>query len=141
MTQVDFYVLKDSSPAAGPLFACRLAEKAVKQGHSIFINTASDQQLRQMDDLLWSFRAGSFLPHSVYNAGAHQAEPVLLGCAAEPDGPSDVLLNLAADIPAFFSRFSRVVEVVSGDETQRAAARGRYGFYRDRGYTLNTHKI
>lgn len=141
MTQVDFYVLEDSSPAAGPLFACRLAEKVMKQGHHIFINTASEQQLRQMDDLLWSFRAGSFLPHSVYNAGAHQAEPVLLGCATEPDGPNDVLLNLAPDIPAFFSHFRRVVELVSGDETQRAAARVRYGFYRDRGYTLNTHKL
>ena len=94
-----------------------------------------------MDDLLWSFRAGSFLPHSVYNAGTHQAEPVLLGCETEPDGPNDVLLNLAPDIPAFFSRFRRVVELVSGDETQRAAARVRYGFYRDRGYTLHTHKL
>jgi DNA polymerase-3 subunit chi len=141
VTQVDFYVLEDSSPAAGPLFACRLTEKAVKQGHSIYINAESVQQLRQLDDLLWSFRAGSFLPHTVYDAGVSQAEPVLLGHATEPDGPDDVLINLALDIPAFFSRFKRVAELVSGDEAQRAAARERFGFYRDRGYTLNTHRI
>jgi DNA polymerase-3 subunit chi len=141
VTRVDFYILEDTSPGAGPLFACRLTEKAMKQGHCIYINTASDQQLRQLDDQLWSFRAGSFLPHTVYNPGATQAEPVLLGHATEPDGPDDVLVNLAPDVPLFFSRFKRVVELVCGDENQRAAARERYGFYRDRGYTLNTHRI
>ena len=32
MTQVDFYILKDSQPQARPMFACRLTEKAYKQG-------------------------------------------------------------------------------------------------------------
>lgn len=141
MTRVDFYVLEDTSPGAAPLFACRLTEKAMKQGHCIYINTASDQQLQQLDDLLWSFRAGSFLPHTVYNPGVNQVEPVLLGHATEPDGTDDVLVNLAPDVPLFFSRFKRVVELVSSDENQKAAARERYGFYRDRGYTLNTHRI
>ena len=65
----------------------------------------------------------------------------MLGHAVEPDGPSDVLVNLANDIPAFFSRFNRVAELVAGDDTQREAARARYRFYKDRGYTLNTHKL
>lgn len=141
MTQVDFYILKDNSPEARPLFTCRLAEKAYKQGHQVYINTESAPQLTQLDDLLWTFRAGSFLPHAVY-AGATDAEqPILLGHAVEPEGPVDVLVNLDSAVPPWFSRFDRVAELVGAGEDARAAARERYRFYQDRGYTLKTHKL
>jgi len=141
MTEVDFYVLKDQAPQAGVQFTCRLAERIFKEGHQVYINTASRQQLDQLDDLLWSFRPGSFLPHAVYSSEDAGATPILLGHAAEPDGPSDVLVNLAEDVPAFFSRFSRVTELVSGDAAQRDTARTRYRFYMDRGYTVRSHQL
>lgn len=141
MTQVDFYILQDSQPGVRPLFTCRLTEKAFKQGHQVYINAESSQQLKQLDDLLWTFRDGSFLPHAVYTAGAGDNLPVLLGHAVEPEGPSDVLVNLSSELPSFFSRFSRVAELVGGDAAQLDAARERYRFYKDRGYTLNTHNL
>ena len=67
--------------------------------------------------------------------------PILLGHATEPEGPSDVLVNLAEDIPAYFGRFSRVTELVSGNEVQRDAARARYRFYKDRGYPVRSHQL
>jgi len=137
MTQVDFYILKDNSPRAQALLTCRLSEK----GHQVFINTNSGEQLKQLDDMLWTFSAGSFLPHGSYEKNTDNTHPVLLGHAVEPEGPSDVLVNLSNDVPAFFSRFNRVAELVGGDETQRQAARERYRFYKDRGYTLNTPNL
>jgi len=141
MTQVDFYILQDSQPGARTLLTCRLSEKAFKQGHQVYINAASGQQLQQLDDMLWTFRDGSFLPHGLYNENAGSTHPVLLGHAVDPEGPSDVLVNLSSDVPLFFSRFARVAELVGGDEAQRESARKRYRFYKDRGYTLNTHKL
>jgi DNA polymerase-3 subunit chi len=141
MTEVDFYILKDKAPQAGMQFACRLAGKIFKDGHQVYINTTSGQQLKQLDDLLWTFSQGSFLPHAVCTSDEPEATPILLGHAIEPDGPSDVLVNLAEDIPAFFSRFSRVTELVSGDDTQREMARTRYKFYKDRGYTVRSHQL
>ena len=141
MTQVDFYILQDAQAGGRPLFTCRLTEKAFKQGRQVFINTGSSQLLQQLDELLWTFRDGSFLPHAVYAAGASDTPPILLGHAVEPDGPSDVLINLCSEVPSFFSRFSRVAELVGGDATQLDAARERYRFYKDRGYTLNTHNL
>lgn len=140
MTQVDFYILNDEAGTARALLACRLTEKAWKQGHRVYINTASPQQLAELDDLLWTFRAGSFIPHGVYTE-TDTEEPVALGHASEPDGHNDVLVNLSDEIPAYFSRFERVAELVGPDEQQRAAARERYRYYQDRGYTLNTHKL
>jgi len=141
MTRVDFYILRDTGDSARALFACRLTEKAVQQGHQVYINTESAVQLQQLDDLLWTFRAGSFLPHAVDDGQDHGASPVLLAHGREPQDSHDVLVNLSNDVPPFFSRFNRVAELVGGDETQRAGARNRYRFYKDRGYTLNTHEI
>ena len=54
---------------------------------------------------------------------------------------TDLLINLADEIPMFFSRFQRVVEVVSEDKQSRESGRNRFRFYRDRGYDLRTHQL
>ncbi|TFG79503.1 MAG: DNA polymerase III subunit chi [Chromatiales bacterium] len=141
MTQVDFYLLQDNEPEACSLLACRLTEKAYKKGHRVYIHAESGAQLRQLDELLWSFRAGSFLPHAVVQDRPAEPQPILLGNDSEPQGMDDVLVNLASEVPPFFSRFKRVAELVGGDEAARSAARERYRFYQQRGYTLNTHKL
>lgn len=140
MTQVDFYILGDSAPKACPLLTCKLAEKAWKQGHRVFINTGSAGQMAELDDLLWTFRAGSFIPHGVYTDSGND-DPVALGHDVEPAGHTDVLVNLSTEVPPFFSRFERVAELVDASEQSRAAARERYRYYQDRGYSLNTHKL
>jgi DNA polymerase-3 subunit chi len=141
MTRVDFYILKDTGDAACALFTCRLTEKAVQHGHQVYINAESAAQLLQLDDLLWTFRAGSFLPHAVDNGEDHGELPVLLAHDREPRNSHDVLVNLSNEVPPFFSRFNRVVELAGGNDAQRAEARNRYRYYKDRGYTLNTHEI
>ena len=141
MTRIDFYLLKDTAGDGQSLFTCRLAEKALLQGHQVFINTSSARQLQQLDDLLWTFRAGSFLPHAIYDGADTERLPVLLGYASEPADCNDVLVNLATDIPPYFCRFNRVAELVGGEEAQRSAARQRYRYYQDRGYTLKTHNL
>lgn len=141
MTQIDFYILNDTQPGALPLFTCRLAEKAYRQGHQVYIHTESERQLTQLDELLWTFRAGSFLPHAIHGVDTAGEQPILLGRNLEPEGPGDVLLNLAACVPGFFSSFNRVAELVGGDDGQLSAARERYRFYKDRGYHLNTHNL
>jgi DNA polymerase III subunit chi len=69
-------------------------------------------------------------------------EPVLIG-VNQPPGPGrwDVLVNLGADVPEFFSRYERVAEVVDANAVRREQSRERYRYYRDRGYKLNTHQV
>jgi len=141
MTRVDFYILRDTGASACALFACRLTEKAVKQGHQVYINAESAAQLLQLDDLLWTFRAGSFLPHVVDIGEDNGASPVLLAHDREPGNSHDVLVNLSNEVPPFFSRFNRVAELAGGNDAQRSEARNRYRYYKDRGYTLHTHQI
>lgn len=145
MTQIDFYVLGDSS-ANGEWFACKLADKAYHLQHSIYIHTADQSQAQHLDELLWTFNPGSFLPHTlnspdIHSQGLPSQVPILIGCAQQSTTYHDVLINLAAEIPAFFGQFERVAEIVWGDENMRNTARSRYKFYRDRGYTVNTHNL
>ncbi len=141
MTEVDFYLLKDDSAQGRAQFACRLAAKAYRLGNRIFIHTESADQTQQLDKLLWTFQQNSFVPHGVYRTGQDDPPPVQLAHDAEPDAGNQVLINLAADVPVFFSRFERVAELVNDNADVRRQGRKRYTFYQDRGYTLRTHEI
>ncbi len=101
MTRVDFYVLPNADPAQRPLLACKLAEKAYGQGLKVYIHTASASDTQQLDELLWTFRDGSFLPHAIHSAVNGEPPPILLGHDHEPTGHTDVLINLGTDIPTF----------------------------------------
>ena len=141
MTQVDFYILTDSSPTARELFACKLADKAFQLQHHIYVQAANQQQAENMDNLLWTFSQGSFLPHGLNSANYENTSPIVIGFPQQSTEFHDVLINLDENVPTFFSQFERVAEIVGGDEGMRNQARGRYKFYRDRGYALNTHNI
>ena len=144
MTQVDFYILDSDSDDARLRLACRIVDKANEADQHVFINAASDIDAQKLDELLWTFSQGSFIPHRIVREGADtvSAEPVIIGLNRSPLGERwDLMINLAADVPEFFSRYRRVAEVVDGNAARRAQSRERYRFYRDRGYTLNTHQV
>lgn len=141
MTRVDFYLLATADEAGCERFACRLAEKAFRTGHRIYLNGASRQQVERLDELLWTFRPGSFVPHRLADTGEEEL-PVLIGCSEQDPGEvADVLINLADDPPPFFSRFRRVAEIVNRSPEQRAKGRARYRYYQERGYPLAHHNI
>ena len=144
MTQVDFYILDSDSDDARLLLACKIVDKATQLDHHVYLHSTSDEEARKLDELLWTFAQGSFIPHLVVRSelAAPPLEPVLIG-VNRPPGPGrwDVLVNLAPEVPEFFSRYERVAEVVDANAARREQSRERYRFYRDRGYKLNTHQV
>jgi DNA polymerase-3 subunit chi len=141
MTRIDFYILEQRQQQARMRFACRLAEKAWQQGNRVYIHAQDAEQCRRLDELLWTFRAGSFVPHSLDDAPDADAAPIHIGHGNEPQHHDQVLINLAPEVPLFFSRFERVTELVDQDEQVRKQGRERFRFYRDRGYPLTDHTI
>jgi DNA polymerase-3 subunit chi len=67
--------------------------------------------------------------------------PVIISHDKESGEEKDVLINLAHDVPSFFSRFDRVAEFIDKDPQVITSGRERFRFYRDRGYPLNKHDI
>ena len=141
MTRVDFYILQPGAAGNRYTLACRLAEKAVQQQRRVLISVTSDEELRHMDRLLWTWREQSFIPHGILGMVDTALNPVLINTGPDPEEEHDVLINLRAEIPDYFSRFERVAECIDQDETQKAASRERYRFYRDHGYQLQSHEI
>ena len=139
MTRVDFYVFESGNEDSFSRFICRLTEKAWRKGNRIFMHCPNQQVASRFDDLLWTFRDTSFLPHAV--VPCEDEVPVSIGTSDAPPPGYDLLINLAESVPEFFSRFERVVETTGVSDTQRQQARDRYRFYQQRGYALETHKI
>ena len=49
-------------------------------------------------------------------------------------------MNLSSEVPPEFSRFTSVIEVVA-DDADKAAARQRFKFYKDRGYEIQSRDL
>lgn len=143
MTRVDFYVLPPGDARALHVWACRLAEKAYRAGHHVYLRAKDEMEARLLDDLLWSFRAGGFVPHLRLSAEpADEFTPVTLGTAGEtPPDDADVLINLGDDIPDWHGRFARIAELVSADPLSRQVSRNHFGHYKRQGYAPETHAL
>lgn len=139
-TRVDFYIIDATGDAVLEL-ACRIAEKAWLGGHRIFIRTASEGDALRLDDLLWTWKQDSFVPHGIHPGAGDDELPVLLGCGEGPPGEPDVLINLGEQVLPSPERFTRIAELVGGDEEARTAGRSRYRQYRELGFTLETHHL
>ena len=139
MTRVGFYVVQAADAGQRLHVAARLADKAFTQGHRIYINAVDKAQAQALDELLWSFRPASFLPHALN--GEALDDQIAIGWGQDPGDHNDLLINLQLDIPSFFSRFQRVAEVVTQDEDSLAALRKSWTFYKERGYRLEKHDL
>ena len=140
MTRVDFYILSDNTLTRDK-FACMLAGKALTQGLNIHIHTDSRESAEIMDDLLWTFRDISFIPHCLVDEDPQNKVPVNIGWNGALPGKDDALINLGTGIPEFAGSFARVMEIVVADKDSRELSRTRYRGYRDLGCELHTHEI
>jgi DNA polymerase-3 subunit chi len=142
VAKVDFYVLPGSGEIARQQFACRLAEKAYRLDNSVHIHVADRDSLQKIDDLMWTFRDGSFVPHEIIGTTpATPTAPVTIGCDESLRDNCDLLINLGESIPASAASFPRVAEVVTSDEDSKTLSRQRFVDYREQGHTLDTHKL
>ena len=143
MSQVDFYVLPEGGKREH--FACALIQKVWKQGNNIFINTRSETAATAFDDLLWTFKDTSFLPHCLVSDNDAENVPIVIGpCNTMGNQIPDhtpIMINLADRIPQESGKIERILEIVAGSESERQQARKRYAEYRDQGHVLNKHDI
>ncbi|HZF17582.1 MAG TPA: DNA polymerase III subunit chi [Steroidobacteraceae bacterium] len=141
MPRVDFYVLEGSEPRPRLVYACRLAEKAFLLEQRVSILTDSAEDAQQLDDLLWTFRDRSFVPHERQPAAGEPGTPVVIAFRGETPSHRDLLINLGSEVPPGVSEYARVAEIVDADAKRRSAGRERYRYYLDQGLKPDTHNI
>ncbi len=139
--RIDFYVLPDQKDNGRALLACRLADKAYSLGHTVYVLAGSEAQAAALDDLLWTFRQDSFIPHERYPLVGEESSPVLIGTVLPAEATAQVLINFAGRLPEGFERYERVVELVDQHPEVLAKSRERFRQYREQGCAPETHKL
>lgn len=134
MTRVDFFFnVPDKA-----MHVADLSSRAAGRGRRLMLYTSSQQAAEDLSQLMWSQPPTGFLPHCNATHTRAAETPVIIDWRSEHLPHDDILINLHEQHPPFFSRFRRLIEVVGLDEADKAAARERYRFYRDRGYEIQT---
>ena len=137
--QVDFYVLQDPSLSAEQL-TCRLALMAWEQGHRIMVLAQDKAQAERLDELMWEYPQGRFLPHA--RTRRPVPAPVMVGVMDDlDDDAGEVIINLTGDAVPQAERFRRLLELVPADDAQRQASRAKFREYRSRGLEPASHPI
>ena len=138
---ITFYVLADTDPAQRLHTACRLVEKAFRNKHQVFVRAASRAEAEQLDELLWTFRAESFIPHHLVGEGPTPPPPVRIGWDGIPAEARDLLINLHAEAAPEPGRFRRILEIVGGGDDLRAPARAHWKQYKQQGFAVQSHNL
>jgi DNA polymerase-3 subunit chi len=137
MTRIDFHF----NAPPGLIYPCRLARKIVRAGQRAVFHHPDVAWLQRFNDELWSFSPQEFIAHVMADDPVAAQTPIVLAAAARDDLDCSLLVNMGLEPPPFFSRFERLIELVSAEDSQRDAGRQRFRFYRERGYPIETHDL
>lgn len=93
-----------------------LVEKSLERGWKVVVETASDERAEVIDNLLWTYRDDSFLPHSRAGGDADAMQPVLI--TTRPHNPNAAQVRFFVDraVPQSGEGYQRIVFMFSGHD-------------------------
>jgi len=115
----------------------RLLTRVLEAGHKALVLADTDERVRHLNDRLWTFDPGSFLPHGMANDDYAAQQPILLTTdEANPSG-ADILVVVDGGVPQTIGQYSRCLDLFNGlSDAAVAAARQRWKTYREKGYDV-----
>lgn len=121
---------------------CELALEGHEKHLPAVLTAPDEAQARFLDDLLWTWRQESFVPH-LYWEGASEADRALVGrlsalittSGANPARFSRIILGAPAPA-ATLGGYEEIVDfVIDDDDEAKEAARRRFRDYRELGFS------
>lgn len=129
MTKISFYKVSGGVASAINL-AAKLTEKSIEEKCKVLWQVSDEKFVKHVDQVLWGYSHTSFLPHGI----GPLSGPVGISKESTPGIHHEVLMNFQKDIPAWFSRFERLIEFIYEDHTDIEIKRQHFRFFKDRGY-------
>jgi len=134
MTDIRFYhmITKRLEQALPELLA-----KAITVQPRIVVKAGSRERIEALDSLLWTYDAGSFLPHGYIRDGNEAEQPIWL--TTEDDNPNGAQMLVLADgaTSPHVKDYTLCCELFDGnDEDAVKAARARWSAYKAEGHEL-----
>ena len=118
--------------------ACEIAERNYLAGIPLQIITANQEQAARLDELLWSFKPDSFVPHGLLTGDRNEpSQPVVITDIQERLPQIKSLLMMDYCPVELVKRFSQAIHLVVIDNKERLeASRGYWTQLRDAGFTM-----
>ncbi|ABC23000.1 DNA polymerase III subunit chi [Rhodospirillum rubrum] len=135
MSRFDFYHLQRSTlEDALP----RLLARVRKGDQRAVVMAGSPERVDGLNSLLWTFDAGSWLPHGTARDGDGADQPVWLTIDEENPNGAEVLVLTDGVWPSDPARFARILLLFDGgDDSAVARARGHWKAMRENGHELH----
>ncbi|OIQ86327.1 DNA polymerase III subunit chi [mine drainage metagenome] len=137
MTRIDFYFNVEDKLHQ----VAQLAGQALSRQRRLLVFVPDAEAATQLEHALCTRMATDFLPCCRRDHALAAETPIVIDWQGVDFPHDDVLINLRLETPPFFSRFKGLVEIVGKDDGDRRDARGRFRFYRDRGYDIRSHDL
>jgi DNA polymerase III subunit chi len=115
---------------------CELAEHFQQQGARVYITVADENQGITLDQFMWHWKKGSFLPH-VYDNGAVECheEPVVIGTHERNPNSAGVLVMGHPCSIEFIRHFGQAIDFAELHDPELAEqSRARFALYRKAGF-------
>ncbi len=138
MAEVWFYHLQRA-----PLDAAlpNLVERTLGRGWRAVIRTSSEERLKHLNALLWTFSQNSFIPHGSKADGNADRQPVYLTTEDENPNSANVLFLVDGVEESDPSRFERCIMLFEGENEQRVSqARTYWTALKDKGVDVKYWK-
>lgn len=113
MSEILFYHL-ESQPLERVLPV--LLEKSLERGWKVVVETGSEERAEALDNLLWTYRDDSFLPHARAGGSEDALQPVLI--TTLPHNPNGAQVRFFVDraVPQSGEGYQRIVFMFSGHD-------------------------
>ncbi|MFC5068374.1 DNA polymerase III subunit chi [Flaviflagellibacter deserti] len=134
MTEVFFYHLQQQ-PLERVLPV--LLERCLERGWKVVVQAGSDERVRALDELLWTFSDESFLPHGTEAEGKPEMQPILLTASdINPNGAQVRVLVDGAEGPDLGAYIRAMVLFDGNDEDVVAGERLRWKALKAAGHEI-----
>lgn len=113
MAEILFYHL-ESQPLERVLPV--LLEKSLERGWNVVVEIASEERAALLDDMLWTYRDDSFLPHALAGGDTDHLQRILI--TTRPHNPNKAEVRFFVDraVPQSGEGYIRLVYMFSGHD-------------------------
>ena len=122
--------------------ACEIAERNYSQGRRLQIIAVDEKQAVRLDDLLWTFKPDTFVPHDLWTGiSGKPGQAVIITCKQEQVEGIDYLLMMDYCGVDLVGQFSQAVHLVVVDHPERLdASRSYWTLLKEAGFSLRHQK-
>jgi DNA polymerase-3 subunit chi len=92
-----------------------LIEKTLERGWRALVRAGTPERLEILNEHLWSWSEGSFLPHGLVGEDRAASQPVLLTTEMNNDNGADVLFVVDGAEAGELSSFTRTILIFDGN--------------------------